>query len=63
MMYVDVSETSDVSKACRQPIFAAAAQIDWDILGVGTESFGVSEYLIFDLKCTSLSSKAPLLYG
>jgi hypothetical protein len=34
----------------------------WDILGVSIESLGVSEYLIFDLKRTSFSSKAPLLY-
>jgi hypothetical protein len=32
-----------------------------DNLAVGAESFWVSDYLIFDLKRTSLSSKAPLL--
>jgi hypothetical protein len=40
------SETLDVFKLGRQPIFAAAARIVWDNLAVGTESFGVSEYLI-----------------
>jgi hypothetical protein len=40
----------------------AAARNGSDILGVGTESLGVSEYQVFDLKHRSLSSKTPLLY-
>ena len=35
---------------------AAAAHNGWDILGVGTESWG-TEYSIFDLKHTVLFSK------
>jgi hypothetical protein len=34
MMQVDLSEALDVFKAVRQPVFAVAAQIDWDIPGV-----------------------------
>ena len=63
-MYFDASER-DVSIQSRQAAlyFVAATRIHSGHSGSGYRIVGVSGYLIFDLKRTSLSSKAPLLYG
>jgi hypothetical protein len=42
------SGTLDVSKWAGSLYLAAATHNGWDILGVRNESWGVSEYLIFD---------------